>query len=235
MKKTVLITGGAVRLGRGITDYFLEKGWNVAVHYHQSTEQARELSERENVYLYQADLSSTSGRNDLVESIKNQFEALHGLVNNAAIFWESDLNNIRSDDWEIPMEINARAPFELSRRLRPMLSPVNGSIVQILDAALDRPYKDYLPYFASKGALKNLTRGLARALGPNVRVNAVGPGPIEFPPDTAEKEIQKIIQKTVLERQGTREEIAEAVFFLLARATYTTGEFLRVDGGRSLN
>jgi len=235
MSNTVLVTGGAVRLGRGITEYFLKQNWRVAVHYHKSKKQAKQLKEANQVSLHRADLASRNGLDHLVQSIQNQYDHLNGLINNAGIFREASLDEIDEEDWATPFEINARAPFELSRRLSPLLKPVNGAIVQITDAALRRPYSDYLPYFASKGALHTITKGLARALGPEIRVNAVAPGPIEFPPDIDETEEKAIIQKTILERQGTREEVAQTAYFLLAQATYTTGEYLRVDGGRNLN
>lgn len=234
MSKTVLITGGAVRLGRGITEYFLKQNWKVAVHYYKSEKQAKELAETNAVNLHRADLSTSKGRNKLVQSIQSQYDQLYGLVNNAGIFREVDLNQVNEEDWTRSLEINARSPFELSRQLAPLLKPVRGAIVQITDAALRRPYRNYLPYFVSKGALHTLTKGLARALGPEIRVNAVAPGPIEFPADTSEKKKNEIIEKTILQRKGNRKEIAQAVYFLLAQATYTTGEFLRVDGGRNL-
>lgn len=235
MSKLVLVTGGAVRLGRGITEYFLKQNWQVAVHYYKSERQAKQLGEDNAVTLHRADLSSSNGRLQLVRSIQSKHDKLNGLVNNASIFREMDLNQVNEDNWAKSLEINARSPFELSRRLTPLLKPVNGAIVQMTDAALRRPYRNYLPYFASKGALHTLTRGLARALGPEIRVNAVAPGPIEFPPDMTETKKNQIIEKTILQRKGKRKEIAQAVYFLLTQATYTTGEFLRVDGGRNLN
>ena len=133
------------------------------------------------------------------------------------------------------MDVNARAPWQLSQRVSEQLADTEGSIVNLTDAAVDRPYSDRLPYFASKGALETLTRGLARALSPEVRVNAVAPGPIDFPEDYPDTKKDTVINRTLLRREGTHEEIARAVYFLAAEATYSTGTTLEIDGGRHLN
>lgn len=234
MKSSVLITGGTSDIGRAVTERFLEDGWHVHVHYHRSEEVARDLADGESsVEMVQADLSSPEDCVSLAEELE-QDPNLTVLVNNAAVFRRTSEED-NPEDWELPMNVNARAPWKLSTLLSEQLAENAGSVVNLTDAASGRPYSDYLPYFASKGALETLTHGLARTLAPDVRVNAVAPGPIDFPEDYSESQRQTVINRTLLEREGTHEEIARTCHFLATRATYTTGSILEVDGGRHLN
>jgi len=235
MASTVLVTGGASGVGRAITERFLEADWEVLVHYHASGPRARELSERASVRPFQADLTEREGGRTLARTVRESTDGLDLLVNNAAIFRRTPLNSISESDWEQHMALNARAPFFLAQGLSELLRDAGGAVVNLLDWATRSPYPAYLPYFASKGALETMTKGLARALGPEVRVNGVAPGPIDFPEDYPEQQRQKILEASVLKRQGRREEVAEAVYFLAVNATFTTGTVLEVDGGRHLH
>lgn len=234
MTSSVLVTGGTSDIGRAVTKRFLEDGWHVHLHYHRSEDVARELAGgEENVEAVQADLSSPEDCSGLADRLRRD-EELSVLVNNAAVFRRTS-GEEEPEDWDLPMNVNARAPWKLSTRLSERLAGNEGSVVNLTDAASDRPYSDYLPYFASKGALETLTRGLARKLSPDVRVNAVAPGPIDFPDSYSEDERRAVINRTLLEREGTHEEIARTCHFLATEATYTTGSVLEVDGGRHLN
>jgi pteridine reductase len=237
MRTSVLITGGTSDIGQAITRNFLKNDWFVHLHYHQSDHEAKTLkdSHPNSIKLHQANLNDSSDCESLAEEVLED-EALTVLINNAALFSRNDRNDPpETESWDRPMNVNARAPWTLSRLLSEQLTRNDGSIVNLTDAALNRPYSDYLPYFASKGALETLTRGLARALSPEIRVNGVAPGPIDFPDDYSESDRQQVLNKTLLERQGTHEEIAETSFFLAVNASYTTGSILEVDGGRHLN
>lgn len=234
MTSSVLVTGGTSDIGRAVTEKFLNEGWYVHLHYHRSEDVARNLADGEaNAEMVQADLSSPGDCTALAEELGKD-PNLTVLVNNAAVFRPTSEGDDPAD-WELPMNVNARAPWKLSTLLSDQLAQNNGSVVNLTDAASGRPYSDYLPYFASKGALETLTRGLARTLSPDVRVNAVAPGPIDFPEDYSESQRQTVINRTLLEREGTHEEIARSCHFLATRATYTTGSILEVDGGRHLN
>lgn len=235
MGSTALVTGGASGVGRAVTERFLRAEWDLIVHYHRSSEGADALSERDGVRPFQGDLTRGEDRRRLAEVAGEHFPLLDVLVNNAAVFRRTPLEEATEEDWEDHMNLNARAPFFLAQALTDSLRDGDGSVVNLLDWATRSPYPAYLPYFASKGALETLTRGLARALGPSVRVNGVSPGPIDFPEDYPEEQRRKIIEDTLLRRQGRREEVAEAVFFLAVKATFTTGTVVEVDGGRHLS
>lgn len=234
MDSTVLITGGASGVGRAVSERFLRAGWEVLVHYHGSAGRAESLAERDGVRLFRADLTRGEERRRLADDVAEQSPRLDLLVNNAAVFRRTPLETASEEDWEDHLGLNARAPFFLVQSLTDPLRAAEGAVVNLLDWATRSPYPAYLPYFASKGALETLTRGLARALGPTVRVNGVSPGPIDFPEGYPEEQRRAIIEDTVLERQGRREEVAEAVFFLGVKGTFTTGTVVEVDGGRHL-
>src|SRR5205809_630341 len=131
---------------------------------------------------------------------------------------------------------NVQAPLFLSQAAAPALRKAQGAIVNITDIHAERPLKNYVVYSIAKAALVGLTRSLARELAPEVRVNAVAPGPILWPDDEAFNEVsrQRIISHTPLRREGRPDDIAKAVYFLLAEATYVTGETINVDGGRHI-
>ncbi len=231
---TVLITGGTSSIGQALLEDFQERGWTVYLHYHRSEERAQSIAKNEDdIHLLQADLSSFEDCSRLAEAVRED-PNLSVLVNNAAVFAPAG-QTPEAEDWDLPMNVNARAPWYLSTTLSEVLESNDGSIVNVTDAALDRPYSNYIPYFASKGALESITRGMARKLSPEVRVNGVAPGPIDFPESYSESDRKAVINRTLLKRQGTHEEIARACSFLALEARYTTGTILEVDGGRHLN
>ncbi len=159
---------------------------------------------------------------------------LDGLVNNASSFFQTPVGEITAAQWEDLIGTNLRAPLFLSQAAAPALKKTQGAIVNITDIHADRPLKNYVVYSIAKAGLVGLTRSLARELAPEVRVNAVAPGPILWPDDESFDELsrQRIISHTLLRREGTPEDIARAVYFLLAEATYVTGDTINVDGGR---
>lgn len=233
MTKTILVTGGATGIGRTIARTFLGDGWSVVVHYNDSDSEAEELSGA-GARTIRADLSTPEGCDQVIESYQQDHDNLDLLVNNAAVYPSVESTRFRTDDWETPMNLNARAPYHLATNLAEQCIGEGGSIVNITDASISRPSPDHLPYSASKAALANLTRGLARKLGPGIRVNAVAPGPIDFPENYPEEQRSAIVDGTVLDRTGSREEVAGAVRFLAENATYTTGTTIEVDGGQHL-
>ena len=174
----------------------------------------------------------------IVSSIVDQslqtFGKLDALVNNASSFFQTPVGEITAAQWEDLIGTNLRAPMFLAQAAAPALKKNQGAIVNITDIHAERPLKNYVVYSVAKAGLVGLTRSLARELAPEVRVNAVAPGPILWPDDTAFDELsrQRIISHTPLKREGTPEDIAKAVHFLLCDATYVTGETVNVDGGR---
>ncbi len=146
------------------------------------------------------------------------------------------MGEITEQAWDDLMGTNLKAPLFLSQAAAPALKKTQGAIVNITDIHADRPLKSYVVYSVAKAGLVGLTRSLARELAPDVRVNAVAPGPILWPDEEVFDELarQRIISHTPLRREGTPDDVAKAVHFLLADAPYVTGETINVDGGRHM-
>ncbi|HKN10555.1 MAG TPA: pteridine reductase [Pseudomonadota bacterium] len=238
--KVVLITGGAKRLGATICRRLHGTGASLMLHYRASAGEARLLQaelnhqRKDSVALIQADLLDLGKLPSLIDQTIQIFGRLDAVVNNAASFYPTPVGEITPDDWETLIGANLRAPLFIAQAAAPALRKTQGAIVNITDIHAERPLKNYVLYSVAKAGLVGLTRSLARELAPEVRVNAVAPGPILWPDDDTFDELsrQRIISHTPLKREGTPEDIAKAVHFLLAEATYVTGETINVDGGR---
>jgi len=238
--KVVLITGGAKRVGAAICRRLHAAGATLMLHYRESAGEARLLQAELNnqrpdsVALIQADLLDLGKLHSIVDQTLQTHGKLDGLVNNASSFFQTPVGEITAAQWEDLIGTNLRAPLFLSQAAAPALKKTQGAIVNITDIHADRPLKNYVVYSVAKAGLVGLTRSLARELAPEVRVNAVAPGPILWPDDASFDELsrQRIISHTLLRREGTPEDIAKAVYFLLAEATYVTGDTINVDGGR---
>lgn len=238
--KVVLITGGAKRVGAAICRRLHAAGASLMLHYRTSAGEARLLQSELNglransVALVQADLLDLRAMTPLVADTLARFGRLDALVNNASSFYATPVGEITAAGWDDLVGTNLRAPLFLAQAAAPALRKAQGAIVNIADIHAERPLKSYLVYSVVKAGLVGLTRALARELAPEVRVNAVAPGPILWPEDSAFDELarQRIISHTLLRREGTPEDIAKAVHFLLADAPYVTGETIAVDGGR---
>ena len=239
---TVLITGGARRVGAAICRRLHAAGANLMLHYRSSAGEARLLSAELNhvransVALIQADLLDVAKLPSLVEQTLHTFGRLDGLVNNASSFYATPLPDITLAQFDDLVGTNLRAPLFLAQAAAPALRRAGGAIVNIADIHAERPLRNYVAYSVAKAALVGLTRSLARELAPEVRVNAVAPGPVLWPEDGSFDELsrQRIISHTPLKREGTPEDIATTVAFLLADAHYVTGETINVDGGRNI-
>ena len=238
--KVVLITGGAKRVGAAICRRLHGAGANLMLHYRASAGEARLLQaelnhqRKDSVALIQADLLDLGKVPSLVDQTVQSFGRLDALINNAASFYPTPIGEITLEDWENLIGADLRAPLFIAQAAAPALKKTLGAIVNITDIHAERPLKNYILYSIAKAGLVGLTRSLARELAPEIRVNAVAPGPILWPDDDAFDELsrQRIISHTPLKREGTPEDIAKAVHFLLAEATYVTGETINVDGGR---
>jgi pteridine reductase len=237
---TVLITGGAKRVGATICRRLHAAGANLMIHFRASAGDARllqaELTELRpgSVALIQSDLLDLAKLPSLVEQTVHTFGRLDALVNNASSFHATPVGSISIDDWNDLIGTNLKAPLFLAQAAAPALRRAQGSIVNIVDIHAERPLKDFVVYSVAKAGLVGLTRSLARELAPEVRVNAVAPGPILWPEDGTFDEVsrQRIISRTPLKREGSPDDIAKAVHYLIADAPYVTGETLNVDGGR---
>ena len=236
--KTALISGGAVRIGAQIVRTLHEDGYKVIIHCHQSEEIAQQLCSELNTkrnnsaQVVVADL----GDNKAIKKLTQTIKSLDLLVNNASVFFPTTENST-IEDWDKIININLRAPFFITTGLSKVLATSQGSIVNIIDIHSDRPLKNHSIYNISKAGLKMLTKTLAKELAPNIRVNGISPGSILWPQelaDLSEEEKLNMLDRIALNRQGSTEDIAEAVLFL-ADSRYITGEVINIDGGRSLN
>jgi pteridine reductase len=240
--RIVLITGGARRVGAAICRRLHAGGANLMLHYRDSAGEARLLQAElnhvraESVALIQADLLDLNKLPAMIDQTLQTFGRLDGLVNNASSFFPTGVGDITSEAWEDLIGTNLRAPLFLAQAAAPALKKAQGAIVNITDIHAERPLKNFVVYSIAKAGLVGMTRSLARELAPEVRVNAVAPGPILWPDDASFDELsrQRIISHTPLKREGEPDDIAKAVQFLLADATYVTGETISVDGGRHI-
>jgi pteridine reductase len=238
--KVVLITGGAKRVGAATCRRLHAAGAKLMLHYRDSAGEARLLQaelnhqRKDSVALIQADLLDLGKLHSLIDQTVQTFGKLDALINNASSFFPTPVGEITSESWDDLIGTNLRAPLFIAQAAAPALKKTQGAIVNITDIHADRPLKNYVVYSVAKAGLVGLTRSLARELAPEVRVNAVAPGPILWPDDESFDELsrQRIISSTPLKREGTPEDIAKAVHFLLFEATYVTGETINVDGGR---
>ena len=240
--KVVLITGGAKRVGAAICRRLHAAGANLMLHYRASAGEARLLQAELNhtrpssVALIQADLLDIAKLPSLVEQTLTTFGRLDALVNNASSFFATPIGDITPALWDDLIGTNLRAPTFLSQAAAAPLKRTQGAIVNITDIHAERPLKGYVVYSLAKAGLSGLTRSLARELAPEVRVNAIAPGPILWPDDDQFDELsrQRIVSHTPLKREGTPDDIARAVSFLLMDAPYVTGATIAVDGGRQI-
>jgi pteridine reductase len=238
--KSVLITGGAKRVGAAICRRLHAAGANLMLHYRASAGEARLLQaelnhvRQDSVALIQADLLDLAKLPAMVEQTLATFGRLDALVNNASSFFPTPVGEISPSDWDDLIGTNLRAPLFLAQAATAALRKTQGTIVNITDIHAERPLKNFVVYSVAKAGLVGLTRSLARELAPEGRVNAIAPGPILWPDDESFDELsrQRIISNTPLRREGTPEDIAKAVHYLVVDASYVTGETINVDGGR---
>ena len=238
----ILVTGAARRVGAAIARALHGAGARIVVHYRASREEAQTLTtalnaERaDSALCLPADLRDVAALRQLVQDSVERFGRLDGLVNNASSFFATPLAEIDEAAWDDLVGSNLRAPLFLSQAAAPQLRANRGAIVNITDIHAEWPLKNYPLYCAAKAGLLGLTRALALELAPEVRVNAVAPGPIVWPEDDAfdAGARAEVVGRTPLARTGDPQDIARTVRFLLFDAPFVTGQVLNVDGGRSV-
>ena len=236
--KRALVTGAGRRVGRAIAVALGKRGATVAVHYRSSPSEAEETCDAVRAaggqaFALAADLTDRAEARRLVDNAVARLGGLDVLVPSAASFEKLAYDSVDDAAWDRSLALNLTAPFALAHRASPALRAARGSVVFITCSSATTPFRGYLPYVVSKGALQKLTRALAVELAPEVRVNAVAPGTVLPPPEMAADAIERIRRRIPLDRIGTAEDIAEAVVYL-ASAPFVTGHELIVDGGRSV-
>jgi pteridine reductase len=236
-----LVTGAARRVGAVIARTLHRAGYRVVLHHRASNEAGLALqAELErgrpgSTLLLQAELAHFDRLPELVAHTVGKFGRLDALVNNASAFFPSPIGTTTPAMWDELFAANARAPFFLAQAAAPHLRAAGGAIVNLVDIYAERPLKNHAIYCMAKAALAAMTLALAKDLGPEIRVNAVAPGAVLWPEsgkDYADR--AALVANTALQRAGAPEDVAEAVRWLLMDARYTTGQIIRVDGGRSL-
>ena len=241
VRKVALITGAARRIGAAIARRLHADGYNLALHYRASRAEMDALVAELNtvrpdsVISLQADLSEFDRLPELIAKTVGHFGRLDALINNASSFYPTPIGCATPMQWDELFASNARAPFFLAQAAAPHLRAARGGIVNLGDIHGERPLANHSIYCMAKAALLMLSKSLARDLAPEVRVNAIAPGAILWPEHGGDAAAQSaMLARTPLSRLGAPEEIAAAVSWLLADASYVTGETLHVDGGRHL-
>ncbi len=208
----------------------------VAIHYNSASAEADALVQElsalgHDCRAFRADLSDAGAPASLIAAVTHALGGLDVLVNSAAVMQRTPLDNVSIEQWDAMFALNLRAPFFLSQAAHPWLRAAKGSIVNLADLAAFETWPEYIPHGISKAGVVQMTRALARALAPEVRVNAIAPGAVLLPDNWDEATRAHFASTTPLRRIGSPADVVEAVLYLL-RADYVTGDTLLVDGGR---
>src|SRR5208282_950014 len=237
--KVVLVTGAAKRLGRAIALAAADRGADVAITYRQSAREARavvgELARRgAEALAVRCDVTDEIGVREMVREVAATLGGIDVLVNNAANYETVEFEKLTVAQWDGIFASNARGPFLVSREALPYLRKRRGRIVNMGSLGGLRPWATHAHYCSSKAALHMLTKVMAKALAPEIAVNAVAPGMIELGEKSAAAFMKKMAKQTPMQRNGTAAEIAAAVMFFATAPQFITGQVLAVDGGLGL-
>jgi NAD(P)-dependent dehydrogenase (short-subunit alcohol dehydrogenase family) len=230
---TVLITGAAKRIGRGIALRLAREGARVAIHYHASEAEARQTAEEcGGAELLRANLESVAEIERMFREVEVRMGRLDWLVNNAARFTRFDPLEITERDWDFIHSVNLKATFFCCQNAARLMKKTGGGrIVNISSLGGIRPWSEHAHYCASKAGAIMLTRALAKAWAPDITVNSVAPGVIPF--EDIDDRGKRLIELTPARRGGTPDEIADAALYFLRASNFVTGQILAVDGGLS--
>lgn len=242
--RTVLITGGR-RVGAPLAVQLARRGANIALSCFRSRERMEEVAQEVREHgvrclLLNADLRKPEDVDRLVNETVRQFGSLDALVNMTSEYYPTALETLRPDDFQASIASNLTAPYftavaaARAMRKQPLLDGLQGKIVNFVDWAVERPYKNYLPYLVAKGGLVTLTKALAVELAPTITVNAIAPAMVDPPPALTPEEVEHVRQASPLKRIGVPEDANNLVLYLLEGTDFATGAVYRVDGGRFL-
>jgi pteridine reductase len=233
MSPLALVTGAAHRLGKVFALTLARQGFDIVLHYHQSKDEALQTQAEiesigRHVILSQADLTDPTQ----IQSLISNLASLNVLVNSAAFMPSGNVDLLTLENWDTSLDLNLRAPFLLAQECAKKMN-MGGLIINITDVGAQKAWSRYPSYTVSKAALESLTKILARALAPQIRVNAIAPGFVLQSDIVSDEEWQRLINRIPLKRPARTEEIASALEFLL-KNEYITGQTIVVDGGYSL-
>ena len=235
------ITGAAKRIGKEIALCFSEMGWNIIIHYNSSKNDAQVLADEINgtnpdsAITVQGNLDVKEDVEKVINEVRDAFPTIDLLINNASTFYPTPIEDISEEHWDKLVGSNLKGPLFLIKGLKDKLKESKGAVINITDTNLSKGVANYSIYSAAKAGLESITKGLARELAPDIKVNAIAPGAMLEPPDVTwtEEQKSKVISSIPLNRMGSEKDISEAVKFL-AKSNYITGQIIKVDGGRSL-
>lgn len=238
--KVALVTGGAVRVGKAISIALAKAGMQVAIHYNNSKAQAEEtLADITNFggngYLISGDFSRVSEIEKVVATCVEKFHCIDVLINNAAIYFRTPFGETTEQQWDDILAINLKASFFCTQAVAKIMKQQRqGKIINIADVAGLDPWPGYLPYSASKAGLISLTKGFAKALAPDIQVNAVAAGTVLLQDDAPEQYRKEIEGLSLLKKIGQPQDVVNTVLYLLSGSDFVTGAVIPVDGGRLL-
>jgi pteridine reductase len=236
--KVALVTGGARRVGRVLSTALANAGAAVVVNYHSSSDEADSLlaelhAAGQRATAFQADVSQKSDVDALIAHAQQEFGRLDVVINNASLFQSAPFLQITEQMWDRVLGVNLKGPFLISQAAAPLLEQSHGCIINIADLSALQAWPSYAHHSVSKAGLVHLTKVLARALGPAVRVNAIAPGTV-LPPEGYEGVAgDGTPDRRVVAPRGTPDDVVRALFYLL-ESNFVTGQVVVVDGGRML-
>lgn len=242
--KTLLITG-ARRVGAHLAVELARHGANVALSYFSSRERIEAVAEEvrragTRAAAIPADLRDPAPAQALVDRTVAEFGSIDGLVNMASVFHSTSFDALQPADFDQAIASNLKAPYLVAvaaaraMRRQPVVDGLQGKIINFADWAVERPYRDFLPYFIAKGGVVTMTKALAVELAPTIAVNAIAPAMIDPPPNLSSADIEEIRRASPLQRLGTPADATNLVVYLLEGTDFVTGAVYRVDGGRFL-
>ena len=238
--KNLLITGAATRIGKAIALHFAERGWNIALHYFRSSSKAKELKKiiEQNwvkVALVKADLKNSKQTEKIITLARKKLGTIDCLVNNAALFEKDDIANFTTKSWNDHLNINLLAPAILTKQFAKQASKKTVSnIINIIDQRIFNLTPYFMSYTVSKSGLETLTKTMAMRLGPNIKVNAIAPGPTIKSKRQTDKHFKNQVRSTLLKKSVRSEDICDTVEFLINNNS-VTGQIIAVDSGQNLS
>lgn len=237
--KTLLVTGAAKRLGRAIALAAAENGADVAITFRESEREARALTEElarwgVEALAVRCDVTDEQSVREMIKEVAGEFAGIDVLVNNAANYETAAFEKITVAQWDAIFASNTRGPFLVSREALPYLKKRKGRIINMGSLGGLRPWPTHAHYCSSKAAVHMLTKVMAKALAPEIAVNAVAPGMIDLGEKSAAVFMKRMAKQTPMRRNGTASDIAAAVMFFATGPRFVTGQVLAVDGGLGL-
>jgi len=238
--KVALVTGAAHRVGKSIALGLAHEGMKIALHFNRSQEQANQTLEEikalgAEAIAIQGDFADVAQIKNVVKKCHEHFEKIDVLINNAALYFKTPVGETSEPGWDGLLDINLKAPYFCAQYVSGLMKQQKrGKIINITDVAGISPWPEFIPYSASKAGLIAVTKGLAKALAPNIQVNAIASGTILMSEGATEEYKNEIKDSTLLKKLGTPEDIVNTAIFLLKGSDFMTGEVVVVDGGRLL-